>query len=146
MHVININGHKMLVDENGKLHKLDEKYYDINECYSNNLAFKRPQNKKIKKQGEIFSGLDTKKVSKSKVVEKIMFNSTSLNYFNNNPNIKEKLDMQYGLFGVDHIINDDISDDIMYIYYDDYHYEVIYFGDKLKKRKHFVEKLLGDED
>lgn len=146
MRVVNINGHKMLMDEDGKLHKIDDKYYDINEYHSNNFAFKRPQKKITKKRGEVFSGLDTKKVSKSKVVERIMFNSNSLKYFTNNPEVKEKLDMQYGLFEVEHIINDDISDNIMYIYYDDYRYEVIYFGDKLRKRKHFVEKLLGDED
>ena len=31
MKVVNINGHKMLMDEDGKLHKIADKYYDINE-------------------------------------------------------------------------------------------------------------------
>lgn len=146
MKVVNINGRKMLMDEDGKLHKIADKYYDINEYHSNNFAFKRPQEKKVKKQGTIFTGLDTKRASKSKTVEKIMLNEDTLEYLNNNPDTKEKIFKHFGLFDVDQIINSDVSEYILYIYYDDDRYEVICIGDELYKRKHFAEKLLGDED
>ena len=75
-----------------------------------------------------------------------MLNEDTLEYLNNNPDTKEKIFKHFGLFDVDQIINSDVSEYIIYIYYDDDRYEVIYLGDELYKRKHFAEKLLGDED
>ena len=40
--IVNINGIKMVMDEDGNLSKLPDKYYDVNEMKSNNLTFISP--------------------------------------------------------------------------------------------------------
>lgn len=145
--IVNINGHKMIMNEDGSLHKIPDKYYDINEMYSNNFAFKRPKKEEEKQDTKIdlFSGLDTKRVPKSTIVEKVLLNKTTLSFLNDNPTIENKLADDFGLHSVDFIINDEITDNIIYIYYDDQRYEVISIGNEFKKIKHFAERLLGDD-
>ena len=145
--IINVNGTKMMMDEDGRLHPLTKEYYEINDIHPNNFAFKKPEKKsKIIHTGNIFNALDNKTVKKSTTVEKIMINEVTMAYLENNPKERTKLYNDYGLHSVDHIINPDISDNYMYIFYDDNRYELIAVGKNLKKRKHFAEKLLGDDE
>jgi hypothetical protein len=47
---------------------------------------------------------------------------------------------------VEHVLNKDIEDNLIFIHYADMRYIVISVGKILKKRKHFAENLLYGDD
>ena len=145
--IVNIGGTKMVMDEDGNLHPLPKKYYDVNELKSNNFAFKRPKQKeKISKIGDVYSAINDKSGGKCNKVTRVVINKNTLNYLMNNTRIKNDVYNLYGLHTVEHVLNRDIDDNLIYIHYEDMRYIVISVGKELKKRKHFAEKLLGGND
>lgn len=145
--IVNIGGTKMILDDDGRLHPINKKYYDTNEAKSNNLAFKRPVKKeKIPVVGSIYTAINDKSGGKCNKVTKVVLNKNTMEYLTNNTKVRDEVYNLYGLHTVEHILNTDIEDNIMVIHYADMRYTVISVGKELKRRKHFAENLLYGED
>lgn len=146
--IITIGGVKMMIDEEGKLHPIPKKYYDINESHSNNLALKRPskKNDKVSKLGTVFEAINDKGCSRSTKATKVVMNENTMKLLSINTKLREDVYNLYGLHTVEHIINSDIEDNIVYIHYDDMRYEAIYVGKNLIRKKHFAEKLMDNDE
>jgi hypothetical protein len=145
--IINVGGTKMLLDDDGRLHPIPKKYYETNEARSNNFAFKRPkQEKKVTKVGEVYDAINDKSGGKCNKVTRVVLNKNTMEYLTNNPSIQNQVYDKYGLHMVEHVLNKDIEDNLIFIHYADMRYIVISVGKILKKRKHFAENLLYGDD
>lgn len=145
--IVNINGVKMMMDDDGKLHPIDTKYYDVNELHSNNFALKRPvKEEKVNTDINLFNSLENKSRPKSTVVVKMVLNESTLQFLESNEKNRMVLYNKYGLHHVPHMLSSDVTHGVIYIYFDDDRFEVISVDNKYKKRLHFAEKLLGEDE
>ena len=132
--IINIGGTKMMLDDDGRLHPMPKKYYDANEARSNNFAFKRPNKKeKVTKVGELYDAINDKSGGKCNKVTRVVLNKNTMEYLTNNPDIRNEIYNSYGLHTVEHVLNTDIENNIMFIHYADMRYIVISVGKDIKK-------------
>ena len=142
--IVNINGIKMMMDDEGNLHPIPKKYFDANEAKSNNFALKRPKKReKVSMIGDVCSAINDKSGGKCNKVTRVVMNENTLKYLLEHPDIQKEVYDLYGLHTVEHVMNRDFEDNIIYIHYADMRYKVICVGKELKKKKHFAEKLLG---
>lgn len=145
--IINIGGTKMVLDDDGRIHPMTKKYYDTNEARSNNFAFKRPKKReKVSKVGTIYDAINDKSGGKCNKVTRVVLNKNTMEYLTNNPDIRNEVYNLYGLHTVEHVLNTDIENNIIFIHYADMRYKVISVGKELKQRKHFAETLLDGDD
>jgi len=145
--IINIGGTKMILDDDGRLHPMTKKYYDTNEARSNNFAFKRPKRKeKVSKIGDIYDAINDKSGGKCNKVTRIVLNKKTMEYLVNNAKVRDEVYNLYELYTVEHVMNNDIEDNLIFIHYADMRYKVISVGKDLKRKRHFAEKLLDGED
>ena len=149
--IVNINGIKMVMDEDGNLSKLPDKYYDMNEMKSNNLAFKRPVKKpQAKVVGELYTALNDRTGGKCNKVTRVSMSKETLQLLNDYPEVQTALYNEYGIHGVAHVMNPDIKTGCVYIHYADMRYTVVQVDtptskSNIKEREHFVERLLKGE-
>jgi hypothetical protein len=149
--IVNINGIKMVMDEDGNLSKLPDKYYDVNEMRSNNLAFKRPVKRpQAKVVGELFTAINDKSGGKCNKVTRVSMNKETLQILNDNPSIQTALYNEYGIHGVEHVMNPDIKTGCVYIHYADMRYTVVQVdtpatNSQIEEIKHFAERLINGE-
>lgn len=149
MKKIKIGDKYYIQDEQGILHQEEdvnkEIYNYLTSSYKEKVKNINP-NKPIKTKyhRDIFKEIDTKNASKSNIVTKILINENTYSLLESNERIKKELSNEYGLFGVSIIINNDVYDGYLKLYYDDNRVETVEIGGSYVKKQHYAETLIDE--
>ena len=146
---IKIGDKYYIQDEQGILHQEEdvnkEIYNYLTSSYKEKVKNINP-NKPIKTKchRNIFKEIDTKNTSKSNIVTKILVNDNTYSLLESNKRIKKELSNEYGLFGASIIINNDVYDGYLKLYYDDNRVETVEISGSYVKKQHYAETLIDE--
>lgn len=149
MKKIKIGDKYYIQDEQGILHQeedMDKEIYNyLTSSYKEKVKNINP-NKPIKTKchRNIFKEIDSKNASKSNIVTKILINENTYSLLESNKRIKKELSNEYGLFGASIIINNDVHDGYLKLYYDDNRVETVEIGSSYVKKQHYAETLIDE--